>query len=83
MSNIVESLYRVTEAYDTRMYDEKNRKRFRELCQMFNVTSIDIEKALNFQYGLDRDLDLSTYTDQEVEKALDYFFDKGSHVDWT
>lgn len=65
-------------AYD----DMANRKRLGELSQMFNVSSIDIDKALNFQYGLDRDEDLTTYTNEEVEDALDYFFDKGLYADW-
>lgn len=38
--------------------------------------SVDMDKALDYQYGTDRDPDNSHYTEQEKQKALNYWMDK-------
>lgn len=38
--------------------------------------SVDMDKALDYQYGTDRDPDNSHYTEQEKQKALNYWIDK-------
>ena len=40
------------------------------------VTDIDLDKALDYQYGTDRDKDNSTYTDAEKQRAVNYWIDK-------
>lgn len=40
------------------------------------VTDIDLDKALDYQYGTDRDKDNSKYTDDEKQKAVDYWIKK-------
>ena len=40
------------------------------------VTDIDLDKALDYQYGTDRDQDNSKYTDEEKQKAVDYWMKK-------
>lgn len=38
--------------------------------------SVDMDKALDYQYGTDRDPDNSHYTEEEKQKALNYWMDK-------
>lgn len=40
------------------------------------VSDIDLDKALDYQYGTDRDPDNSTYTDDEKQRAVNYWMDK-------
>ena len=40
------------------------------------VTDIDLDKALDYQYGTDRDKDNSEYTDDEKQKAVTYWMKK-------
>ena len=40
------------------------------------VTDIDLDKALDYQYGTDRDKDNSKYTDDEKQKAVTYWIKK-------
>ena len=38
--------------------------------------SVDMDKALDYQYGTDRDKDNSTYTAEEKQRALNYWIEK-------
>ena len=40
------------------------------------VSDLDIEKALDFMYGEDRNMDRDAYSDKEIEKAINYFADR-------
>ena len=40
------------------------------------VTDVDLDKALDYQYGTDRDKDNSKYTDDEKQKAVTYWIKK-------
>lgn len=40
------------------------------------VTDIDLNKALDYQYGTDRDKNNSTYSDEEKQRAVNYWMDK-------
>ena len=40
------------------------------------VTDIDLDKALSYQYGTDRDMDNSKYTDDEKQRAVNYWIKK-------
>ena len=40
------------------------------------VTDIDLDKALDYQYGTDRDPDNSKYTEEEKQKAVNYWLKK-------
>lgn len=40
------------------------------------VTDIDLDKALDYQYGTDRDKNNSTYSDEEKQRAVNYWMDK-------
>lgn len=40
------------------------------------VTDIDLDRALNYQYGTDRDKDNSKYTDEEKQRAVNYWLKK-------
>lgn len=38
--------------------------------------SVDLDKALDYQYGTDRDPDNSSYTDDEKQRAINYWLSK-------
>lgn len=40
------------------------------------VSDLDIEKALDFMYGEDRNMDRDAYSDKEIEKAINYLADR-------
>ena len=40
------------------------------------VTDIDLDRALDYQYGTDRDKDNSKYTDDEKQRAVNYWIKK-------
>ncbi len=40
------------------------------------ASDIDIHKALNYMYGLDRDMNDDSYTDEEKQKAVNYWIKK-------
>ena len=40
------------------------------------ITDIDLDKALDYQYGTDRDKDNSKYTDDEKQRAVTYWIKK-------
>lgn len=40
------------------------------------VTDIDLDKALDYFYGTDRDMDNSKYTDDEKQRAVNYWVEK-------
>lgn len=86
MSRIVEALDRLAEANNYKPgkpYDNPEFvKRLKYLSDKFDLDSIYILKALNYQYGLDRDQNLDSYSDEEVERAIDYYFEKGIDADW-
>lgn len=41
-----------------------------------SVSDIDLDKALDYQYGTDRDKNNSTYSDEEKQRAVNYWMDK-------
>ena len=45
------------------------------------VTDIDLDKALSYQYGTDRDMDNSKYTDDEKQRAVNYWLEKTDGFD--
>ena len=45
------------------------------------VTDIDLDKALDYQYGTDRDMDNSKYTDDEKQRAVNYWLEKTDGFD--
>ena len=40
------------------------------------VTDVDLDRALDYQYGTDRDMDNSKYTDEEKQRAVTYWTNK-------
>ena len=40
------------------------------------VTDVDLDRALDYQYGTDRDMDNSKYTDEEKQRAVTYWINK-------
>ena len=40
------------------------------------VTDVDLDAALSYMYGTDRNMDNSTYTDEEKQRAVDYWMEK-------
>lgn len=56
--------------------DKINRERLRYLSRTLNTTSIEIEKALDFKYGHDNKRNLSDYTDNDVKRAIEYYYEK-------
>lgn len=45
------------------------------------VTDIDLDRALSYQYGTDRDMDNSKYTDDEKQRAVNYWLKKTDGFD--
>ena len=40
------------------------------------VTDVDLDRALDYQYGTDRNMDNSKYTDEEKQRAVTYWINK-------
>lgn len=40
------------------------------------VTDVDLDTALSYMYGIDRNMDNSVYTDEEKQRAVDYWIKK-------
>lgn len=58
------------------MLEKANKERLRYLLNRFNTTSVEIERALTFKYGPDKHRDLSMYTDNDIKRAIDYYYEK-------
>lgn len=72
-SMIVESLYRVSNVEFEEDLDAK--KRYDDILNKTGDTDFHVEAALDYMYGTDRNKDIMYYTDEQIEKALDYYWE--------
>jgi len=57
-------------------YDESLKEAIIKYPNGMPVTDIDLDVALNYMYGEDRDMDNNHYTDDEKQRAVNYWLNK-------